>query len=73
MSVILGQHIGDDMISFCRRSPGGFDLEYVRHERLVVDNAAWAPRLFNVAAAHDTRCGNKHAATTPPSAIYPLH
>jgi hypothetical protein len=50
MSVMLGQHIGDDMISFCMRSPGGFDLEYVRGERLVVDNAAWAPRLFNVAA-----------------------
>jgi 3,4-dihydroxy-9,10-secoandrosta-1,3,5(10)-triene-9,17-dione 4,5-dioxygenase len=43
VSVTLGRHANDLMVSFYVRTPGGFDIEYGTDGRLV-DDAAWVSR-----------------------------
>lgn len=72
MTTTLGRHLGDDMISFYVRSPGGFDLEYGWGERLV-NEEAWAPRQFNVAGGvRGEMWGHDYLAVSPPSTIRPI-
>jgi hypothetical protein len=45
ISMTLGQHLGDDAISFYVRTPGGFDIEY-GYGSLRVDDSFVAGRSF---------------------------
>ena len=60
LSVTLGRHMNDEMISFYARSPGGFDVEFGT-EGLQVDDKSWVARESTAVSywGHDFSVGQQ--------------
>ncbi|MFC7655269.1 VOC family protein [Pseudonocardia benzenivorans] len=64
LSMTLGRHVNDRMVSFYVRTPGGFDLEY-GWGAVTVDDETWTVAQYD----RPSVWGHEMVAQTPPGAL----
>jgi extradiol dioxygenase len=67
LSMTLGRHVNDHMVSFYVRTPGGFDIEYGWGALTVDDEETWTVKQFD----RPSVWGHDMVAQTPPGALEP--
>jgi extradiol dioxygenase len=67
ITLTLGRHVNDRMVSFYVRAPGGFDVEY-GYGAVAVDSATWTTKSYD----RPSYWGHKFVGTSMPGALEPV-